>query len=146
MTSATDRRAVLGAIIAAAGSTAALPVSAALGRPTLSVVERRVLDLWDRYREQKEHCHRLLGSSTAEEIDLAYDALFDIEHALQADIGVSIQALAAVLVIEIEDDESNEHVPGFYRASLAAIRPHLVGAITEAADRVLALANEEART
>jgi hypothetical protein len=49
-----------------------------------------------------------------------------------------------VLVIEI-GDEDREDVPGLWRASLAAIRPQLVGAIAEDADRVL-VENKEART
>jgi len=45
-----------------------------------------------------------------------------------------VLALGAALVIEIEDEES-EDIPGLYRAALAAIRPQLSGAIAEAADR-----------
>jgi hypothetical protein len=42
-----------------------------------------------------------------------------------------------VLVIEI-NDRLCEEVDGLQEASLAAIRPQLIGAIAEAADRVLA--------
>jgi hypothetical protein len=45
-------------------------------------------------------------------------------------------------MIEIEGD-APEDVPGLHRASLVAIRPQLVGAIAEAADRVLVGAREE---
>ena len=68
---------------------------------------------------------------------------FAIEKLLQADIGASVHALAAVLVIEI-GDEDREDVPGLWRASLAAIRPQLVGAIAEAADRLMAEKTKEA--
>jgi hypothetical protein len=65
---------------------------------------------------------------------------------LQADIGASVHALAAVLVVQIKQDEDREDVPGLWRASLAVIRPQIVGAIAEAADRVLARETEEARS
>ena len=62
---------------------------------------------------------------------------FAIEKLLQADIGASVHALAAVLVIEI-GDEDREDVPGLWRASLAAIRPQLTGEIAVASDHTLA--------
>jgi hypothetical protein len=104
----------------------------------LSQATERALALWDQYRQQKERCHRLLDSSTEEESNAMYDVLFAIEHLLQADIGASVHALAVVLMIEIEDDEDNEHIPGFYRAALASMRSQLTGSIAEYADRVLA--------
>jgi hypothetical protein len=66
---------------------------------------------------------------------------FAIEKLLQADIGTSVHALAAVLVIEI-NDRLCEEVDSLQETSLAAIRPQLIGAIAEAADRVLAEAGE----
>ena len=51
-------------------------------------------------------------------------------------IKVSRLALAAVLMVAIYDG-SDEAVPGLNRASLAAIRPQLVGAIAEDADQTL---------
>jgi hypothetical protein len=36
------------------------------------------------------------------------------------------------------DDHGDERVPRIYRAALAAIRPQLIGAIAEDADRMLA--------
>ena len=66
---------------------------------------------------------------------------FAIEKLLQADIGASVHALAAVLVIEI-NERLCEEVDGLQKASLAAIRSQLVGAIAEDADRVLATIKE----
>lgn len=56
-----------------------------------------------------------------------------------ADIGVSVLALGAVLVIEIEDSpiDGDEDVPGLHRACLAAIRPQLVGTILEHAGAMI---------
>jgi hypothetical protein len=99
---------------------------------------------WLKYREQKDCCHRRLEAATEEQHEAAYNALFAIEHVLQADIGASVHALAAVLMIEIEDDRLEE-VPRLHRAALAAIRPQLVGSIADAADRMLAEAAEEVR-
>jgi hypothetical protein len=52
--------------------------------------------------------------------------------------------LGASLVIGIHADDKEENVLAAYRASLRAIRPQLVGAIAEDADRVLAEKYEEA--
>jgi hypothetical protein len=109
-----------------------------------SPADQRALLLWDRYNEQKGNCEQLeSGPATQAQCQASYDALFAVEHLLQADIAASLHALATVLVIEI-GDEDREDVPGLWRASLAAIRPELVGAIAEAADRVLA--KERARS
>jgi hypothetical protein len=104
------------------------------------------LVIWDRYREQKEHCHRLTGSTEQEEqCGGEYDVLFPIEHVLQDAIGKSVHALAAVLMIEIEDND-NKDTPGLYQAALSAIRPQLIGFIAEYGDRTLAQKTEVART
>jgi hypothetical protein len=101
----------------------------------ISPVDQRALILWDRYCEQKEHSERLQsGPATQAQCQVSFDALFAVEHLLQADIGASISALGAVLMVEIEGD-APEDVPGLYRAALAAIRQQLVGKIAEAADR-----------
>jgi hypothetical protein len=97
----------------------------------IAEADERALILWDRYNEQKGDCERLeSGPATRAQCQASYDALFAIEKLLQADIAVSLQALAGVLMIEI-GDEDREDVPGLWRASLAAIRPQLVGAIAE---------------
>ena len=50
-------------------------------------------------------------------------------------------ALGAVLMIAIKDGLV-EDIAGLYRASLRVIRPQLIGAIAEDADRVLAADGE----
>jgi hypothetical protein len=60
------------------------------------------------------------------------------EHVLHAGVGASLHALAASLIIEIEDNPEDEGARGLCRGSLAAIRPQLVGAIADDADRALA--------
>ena len=102
--------------------------------------------LWGQYRAQKDLCDRLLETGTEEECEAAHKALHRFESALRADISWSVEALAAVLIIEIED-ASPEEVDGLHRAALRAIRPQLVSEIGEAADRMLASAttDEEAR-
>ena len=106
--------------------------------PTLSQADQRTLHLWDRYREQKVRWSELAGGPDNPEEEAAWDLLMDIEHVLHADIGASPHAVAASLIIEIDDNESAEDVRGLWRGSLAGIRPQLVGAIAEDADCVLA--------
>jgi hypothetical protein len=70
MPKATNRRAVLGAVLAAGAVAAtALPASA-LGAPPLSAVDRRVLDLWRRRRAVKGICDRLCAEWTSKEDSL----------------------------------------------------------------------------
>ena len=71
-----------------------------------------------------------------ERCERAFEAIRDVENTLRDHIGESIFALAAVIVAEI--GVADEDVPGLLRASLAAIRPQLVGPIAEDADRALA--------
>jgi hypothetical protein len=71
----------------------------------------------------------------------AVDAMITVEDEINAHMQASILALAASIMADIQNQRG--HFPGdVYLASLAAIRPQLVGAIAEAADRVLA--DEEA--
>jgi hypothetical protein len=113
----------------------------------ISAADERALILWDRYTEQKGNRERLeSGPATQAQCKASFDVQFAIEKLLQADIGASVHALAAVLVIEI-NDRLCEEVDGLQEASLPAIRPQLTGAIAEAADRMLArVEEEEART
>jgi hypothetical protein len=122
--------------------TTVLPEAAA-PPPNLSLADWRAELNWLKYREQKDYCHRRAEAAVEHNSEAAYDALFAIEHVLQADIGASVHALAAVLMIEIEDGLP-EDVPGLHRSALAVIRPQLVGEIATAADRALA-ATEEVR-
>jgi hypothetical protein len=82
---------------------------------------------WLKYRELKERAAEWVSE------------VRPVEDAMRAEIRTSVQALGAVLIIQIhEGDEKCEEVPDLWRASLAAIRPQLVGAIGEDADRMLA--------
>jgi len=144
VTSPTDRRAVLGAVLAAGavGATAVLPAAAAESQ--LSAVDRRVLDLWRQHAELKAIYDHNINSRMAREHSADWvnlcDALNDIKEKLAEHFGTSVLALGAILTLWIDD----ELYTGLNRASLRAIRPQLVGAIAEAADRVLA-EEEEAR-
>jgi hypothetical protein len=107
---------------------------------SISQADERALALWDLWREQKDRSKHLAQTScTREKSDAAVDVLVAIEDILQTSIHSSVHALAAILMIE----GKNENVPGLNRAALAAIRPQLIGAIAEAADRVLAEQEEE---
>ncbi len=71
MTSATNRRAVLGAVLAAGAVTVpALPSFAAVEAPGLSAVDRRVLDLWNRRRRLRAALDRLSERLDAAEAQL----------------------------------------------------------------------------
>jgi hypothetical protein len=62
----TNRRAILGGIlVAGAGVTTALPAFAAVGTPTLSAVDRHVLDLWG---------HRATLKAIRDQIEAQFDA------------------------------------------------------------------------
>ena len=98
--------------------------------------EKAAADLWGQYRAQKDHCDRLLETGTEEECEAAHKALHHFELRFQANTAKSIHALAAVLIIEVQD-HTPEEVDGLRKACLAAIRPQLVGQIAEDADRVL---------
>lgn len=109
----------------------------ALSNLALSNADQLALLLWKSHREQKVRFERI-GSTDTDKGQAAWDLLMDLEHVLHSNVRASVHALAASLIIEIEDNESGEDVPGLWRGSLSAIRPQLVGAIAEAADRVLA--------
>jgi hypothetical protein len=77
--------------------------------------------------------------------EAGWSKVVDIEKAIEKHMGEgSVLALGASLVIGIHADDKDENVLAAYRASLRAIRPQLVGAIAEDADRVLAEKYEEA--
>jgi hypothetical protein len=107
---------------------------------SISRTDERALVLWDAYREQKrlsEECGAREASSASFKESAAISAtILAIEKALHAVIETSVQALGAVLIIQIHDQWSEE-VDGLNRAALVAIRPRLIGAIAEDADRVL---------
>jgi hypothetical protein len=68
MPEATNRRAVLGGVLAvgAVGATAALPAYAAPGPSALSATDRRVLDLWHRRNRMRDALQRI-----SDQMDLA---------------------------------------------------------------------------
>jgi hypothetical protein len=61
-----------------------------------------------------------------------------VEHKIEALVPASVLALGGHLIGEIESDADEDHVIRAHRASLAAIRPQLMGAIAEDADQLLA--------
>jgi hypothetical protein len=75
------------------------------------------------------------------ENDRVADELRDLTCEILSGELRSPHALAAAVMIKIDD--TDEETADILRASLAAIRPQLVGAIAEDADRVLAEAEEE---
>ena len=64
--------------------------------------------------------------------------MHDIQAAIEKLRGASVLAVAASLVARIELDDDEDEVLRTYRASLQAVRPQLIGAIAEGADRVVA--------
>jgi hypothetical protein len=68
------------------------------------------------------------------------DELSDLRDEILSSELRSPHAFAAAVIIKI--DEIDEETADILRASLSAIRPQLVGAIAEGADRVLANAKE----
>ena len=145
MTSKANRRAVLAGALAAGalGPTAALPAAVAQS-PSLSAVDHRVLDLWRRRARLSAIVDRLYELDDDRCAEAAY-AKCDVERIIAEYIGASILALGGFLITDIGLDDDDERVLRAYRASLAAIRPQLVGAIAEDADRVLAQDREEAQ-
>jgi len=140
MTRDTNRRAVLGAVLATGAAVAVLPAYAAPGPVALSAIDRRVLDLWRRRAKLNAIIDRLASlddDASGERCDQAGKASCDVLGEIDKHIGASVLALAAVLMVAIHD-EADEEVSGLHRACLAAIRPQLIGAIAEDADRVLA--------
>jgi hypothetical protein len=141
MISKGNRRAVLGAGVA---SVSVMPAVAkpALGRDDLGY--QRALDLWNRWRKQSD-LHSALARENAPEERLytELEVLDEIEDALRGDMGASVHAVAAALMIKMSHGGLEEIVADIHLAALAAIRPQLVGAIAEAADRVLAQKKEE---
>lgn len=147
MTRDTNRRAVLGAVLAAAAIVTVASEAMPAPLSSLSPVDRRVLDLWRRRAKLNAIVDRLLGlddGASGERCDQAGNASSDVLGEIDKHIGASVLALAAVLMVAIHN-KADEDVSGLHRACLAAIRPQLVGVIAEDADRVLA-EDEEAST
>jgi len=140
MTRAPNRRAIIGVVLAT-GAVAAIPAAAIAATPTLSAVDRRVLDLWRRWHRT----YAIIRRQSAYDADddrrqRGYDAASAVERKIMDLMGESVLALACTLMVEIKDDPDDF---GIYDAALAAIRPQLVSPIAEDADRVLAGAPAE---
>ena len=110
--------------------------------------DEHVNKLWTLRRERKSAFEQLAHSSegTEEACEAAYEEVRSIEIVLESELKAlgCIHALGAVLLTEIEDNQDQEAFAGLYRGALRAIRPHLVGAIAEDADRTLAQKTESA--
>ena len=122
------------------------------------VVMDGVLDLWAR-RAGLRLISRRISDAAMEAKDAGNDAEFHrlldreddtvtgmiaVENEIEKHMKTSLLALGAAILIEMRQGDSDIEAD-IYSASLAAIRPQLIGAIAEDADRVLA-EDEEART
>jgi hypothetical protein len=102
---------------------------------------RTLGELNDRLRQQRAEKDRVgISPSHDERDEHVYDILHDIEDEIDELVPASVQALGAALIPRIERDDDEEEDRQRHRATLALIRPQLVGAIAEDADRVLASA------
>jgi hypothetical protein len=84
---------------------------------------------------------RLGLASLEEECEQLYDELSDLNCEILSSELRSPHALASAIIVKIDD--TDDETADVLRASLAVIRPQLVGLIAEEADRVLAQADEE---
>jgi hypothetical protein len=98
----------------------------------------------ERVKEQKAEQERTGYSRLIARERAAADKMADLEDAIEKKTDISILALAARMRILIRMDDEEDYVLRAFRSTLAAIRPRLVGAIAEDADRVL-VQNEEER-
>jgi hypothetical protein len=98
---------------------------------------RALSELSDRIRQQDAERERVGFTMNDPRINRAYDLRHVVEHKIEALVPSSVLALGVHLIGEIESDADEDHVIRAHRASLAAIRPQLVGAIAEDADRTL---------
>jgi hypothetical protein len=97
----------------------------------------------DRRRDAGAEYKRLGLDALDERREALCEALTDLEAKIEKYLGKSVVALAVGLLVEIRDPGNDIH--DLLRASLAAIRPQLIGAIAEDADRVLAEDEEATR-
>jgi hypothetical protein len=96
----------------------------------------------ERLKEQEVERQRTNFNELNERLDEVCISRGDIGLEIQRHAESSILALGATFLITIELDDDEDDVLQTYRASLRAIRPQLVGAIAEDADRVLAQGEE----
>jgi hypothetical protein len=96
----------------------------------------------ERVKEQKAEQERTGYSRLIAREQAAADKMADLEDAIEKKTDISILALAAYMMILIRMDDEEDYVLRAFRASLAAIRPRLVGEIADDADRMLAQGGE----
>jgi hypothetical protein len=97
------------------------------------------LAAYEKRREQQKLEEERSGSYRANErMEAATEVLSMIEREIEVIQDKSVLALAGKLMIEIRADDTDNLA--VLRASLAAIRPRLIGPIAEDADRALASA------
>jgi hypothetical protein len=97
-----------------------------------------------RMNEQKAEDERVGYSRLNKRSETGWSKVVDLEDAIIDHTEASVLALGASLVIGIQGNDEQENVLAAYRASLRALRPQLVGAIADDADRVLAESEEDA--
>jgi len=99
---------------------------------------------WQRHRELEATAEHVMNSDkgTEEATEAAFKPVIAIERVLEADMDKSVQALACVLMVQIEG-ETPEEVDGLNRACLKAILPQLEGSIGADAERLLAQEEKE---
>jgi hypothetical protein len=97
----------------------------------------------ERLKQQRAEEDRVGYSRLTARAEAVWPKVFDIENAIRKHAEASVLAVAASLVIGIQGNDEDENVLAAYRATLRIIRPQLVGAIAEAADRVLAAPQAE---
>jgi hypothetical protein len=98
-----------------------------------------------RVKEQDAERDRVGYNRLNKRSETGWSKVLDIESAIRKHAAASVLAVAASMVAHIQLDDDEDDVLQTYRASLRAIRPQLVGAIADDADRVLAK-DGEART
>jgi hypothetical protein len=96
LSEATNRRAIMGAILAA-GSALALPTSASAQTPALSAVDRHILDLWRRHQELIRIMDDNPDGISNEEMDQVGAKECVLIGEIDEQIDASVFALAAVL-------------------------------------------------
>ncbi len=104
----------------------------------LSEFVRALAEHEGRLRQMRAEHERLGTYGLDNALEAAFRVRSAVELQLEKLIDFSDLAAAAMLIVEIGYD-NGEDVPGLQRAALRALRPRLVGAIAEDADRVLSL-------
>ena len=97
-----------------------------------------------RMNEQEAERDRVGYNRLNKRSEAGWSKVVDVESAIEKHTESSVLALGASLMIGIQSQYEEENVLAAYRASLRVIRPQLVGAIAEDADRVLAEQQGEA--